>query len=370
MYRSWNSPLECVAMTIIYPVIMVGGAGTRLWPVSTRKTPKQFQPMISDKSLFQETLLRFQGRFNDVEFRDPIIVGAKIYLAQIEAQMADIGVKPTTIILEPCPRSTTPVAAIAAQLVAGLDKDALAMLVPSDHHIAAPDIFLGAINDASVTAKTGWITTFGILPTRPETGFGYIAAGEKLRGNVSKVSSFTEKPNAELAAKYLGSSNYTWNAGLFLFSPEIMTAELEKFAPDTLSLSIEALGNATKTGGGLLLEAEQFEKCDNVSLDYSIMEKTDHGAVYSPLSCGWSDVGTWQAIAQMRPEQISKGVTSLDNENCFIQTDENTQIAATGLKDLIIVAHKGRVLILPKERSQDVSKLVKQLTQDNKHPNV
>jgi len=358
--------MECAPMTKIYPIIMVGGAGTRLWPVSTQATPKQFQAMVSEKSLLQETLLRFRRHVDGIEFCDPIIIGARAYLPLIEAQIAEIGVTPTAIILEPCPRSTTPVAAIAANLVADLDQNALALLVPSDHYIAAPEVFLEAVFHASSIAQAGWITTFGIQPIRPETGFGYISAGKTLDGNISQVATFTEKPNAQTAAQYLQSRSYSWNAGIFLFTPETMRAELEKFAPKTLKLAFDAMNNAKKIGECLLLEESSFQKCEAVSLDYSVMEKTEYAAVYSPLSCGWSDVGTWSAIADMKPDQTSQNVISLNNENCYFQSDGHTQIAATGLKDLIIIAHEGGVLVVPKERCQDVSKLVEQLHDDKK----
>lgn len=348
-------------MKFIYPILMVGGAGTRLWPVSTKAMPKQFQKMVSEKSLFQETLLRLRGDVDNVRFAPPIIFGASDYLHLIEAQLAEIGITPTAIILEPCPRSTTPVAAISSEVISKVDKDALVMLVPSDHYIAQPDAFRKAIASAAPSAHAGWITTFGILATSPESGFGYICAGETIEGRISKITTFTEKPDTQTAQEYMQNERYTWNAGIFLFSPHTMLSELESLAPETFHASREALANATTKGNAKQLDEECFAKCRKISLDYSIMEKTQRGAVYAPLSCGWSDVGTWTAISELKPQQASDQIISYDNKNCYIQTDGSALVAATGLQDIIIVVHEGTILVLPKDRSQDVSKVVEAL---------
>ena len=343
---------------------MVGGAGTRLWPLSRQNKPKQFHRLTSEYSLFQETILRLRGSIDSVEFASPVIIGASAYLDHIKEQLQEIRIEPAAIFLEPCPRSTTPVAALAARFLAETAPDAIAILLPSDHYIGQVENFRQAISEAIQSAQDGWITTFGIRPTHPETGFGYIRSGECVTSNIHKVAQFTEKPDTQTALAYLKDTTYTWNSGIFMFSATTMLSELKTHAPDILTHLTEAFRRATDHQGAKLLEETAFAKCENISLDFAIMEKTSQAAVYSPLSCSWSDVGTWQAVSDLGSDTLETGnFISIDNKNCFIKTDSDTFVSALGLENLLIIAHEGNVLILPKDRSQDVSQIVAALHQ-------
>lgn len=354
-------------MKTVYPVLMVGGTGSRLWPLSTKDTPKQFQRITSSYSLFQETILRLRGAEKHINFADPIIVGAEMYHDQIIEHLNEINVQPTAIFLEPCPRSTTPVAALVARYLENNDPDAIIALLPSDHHIGKVDIFRQAVSVAAQTAQGGWIMTLGISPTSPETGFGYIQSGEKIGPNANAVAKFTEKPDAATALAYIKDPAYAWNSGIFIFTPDVMLRELETHAPKTLEAVTHALAHANQHETALLLHEEDFAKCDSISIDFAIMEKTDRAAVFSPLGCAWSDVGTWRSVAELQATSSNHdNVISIDNDNCFIKTDSTMFIAALGLTDLIIVGHEGNLLVLPKERSQNVSEIIAALKASNR----
>ena len=348
-------------MALIYPVLMVGGAGTRLWPVSKQNMPKQFQNLLGDKSLFQDTVLRVSEKIGDIEFGAPIIIGAARYLELINEQLDAIGITPSAIVLEPCPRSTTPVAAIAAKLVRGMSNDGLALLLPSDHHIGEVEMFRDAIRRATPTAQMGWITTFGIAPTHAETGFGYIRAGDAIDASTYRVDNFFEKPDLETAQTYLQHTDFSWNAGIFLFSPEHMAKELETHAPDILASSLEALAKGPKADNVYTLDEDSFGACESLSIDYSVMERTERAAVLSPLACGWSDVGNWQAIAELKGNIEDDNIVAIDADSSFLQTDGTVLVAAVGIEDLIVVAHDNTVVVLPKTQAQRVQEIVAEL---------
>lgn len=347
-------------MTLIYPVLMVGGAGTRLWPTSKNSMPKQFQPLITDRSLFEDTVLRVTGSHNDIQFTPPIIIGAKRYEGIIDSQLKNIGTQATAIILEPLQRSTTPVAAICSQILKKAD-NGIALLLPSDHHIPDTNSFRTAIAQASKTAQDGWITALGIKPTYPATGYGYIKAGRALTEKTCHIDSFREKPNLAQAHVYLDDEDYFWNSGIFLFQADRMLEELNKYASVTTSNAIDAFLHAEIKGRKIYLEDSRFSKCESISLDYSVMEKTKHAAVYTDLQCGWNDVGDWKAISDLNTCTEHANIVSIDNTNCYIHTDGSKIITALGLSDLIIVAEKDNVLIIPKARTQDVQEIIKEL---------
>ena len=244
--RAWDR--ETKGGMTIYPVIMCGGAGTRLWPVSTQDHPKQFRRLVTDKSVFQDTVLRFSTGECAGLFGPPIVISNGRYEGLIREQLDEIGVAPAAIILEPAARNTAAVAAIAARFIERLDPDALGILLPSDHFIGKPDIFCRAVQAAAATAQAGRIVTFGIHPASPETGFGYIQAGEPIGNDIRKVSAFREKPDLETAIQYLADGAYSWNAGIFLFSPETLVAELKTHAPDVLDDARAAATDADKEG--------------------------------------------------------------------------------------------------------------------------
>lgn len=338
----------------IYPVIMCGGAGTRLWPVSTQAHPKQFHRLVTDKSVFQDTVLRLGGD----GFAPPIVISNERYAGLIGDQLAEIGVAPGAVILEPMARNTAAVAAVAARYIASKDPDGLALLLPSDHFIGQPDVFVAAVLEAAAMAKSGYITTFGIRPDRPETGFGYIRRGETVGAPLFQVAEFTEKPNIDKAMQYIVDPAFSWNAGIFLFPASLMLDELEAHAPDILDASTAALEAATETGGGLLLDPECFRAVRSTSVDYAVMENTRRAAVYAPLDCQWNDIGTWAMIGAIRQQGNAHEPVQIASEGCTVLSDDSHFVALVGVKDLCVVVEQGRVLVASKDRTQDVGKVV------------
>lgn len=338
----------------IYPVIMCGGAGTRLWPVSTQAHPKQFHRLVTDKTVFQDTVLRLGGE----AFAAPIVISNQRYAGLIREQLAEIGVEAGAVILEPEARNTAAVAAVAARHIAEKDPDGLALLLPSDHFIGQPDVFVDAVRTAANTAKSGYVTTFGIKPDRPETGFGYIQRGEAIADALYTVTEFKEKPNLETAVKYIADPAFSWNAGIFLFPASLMIDELEALAPDILDAASAALDAAAEIEGGLLLDPAAFGAVRSTSVDYAVMEKTDRAAVYAPLDCQWSDIGTWAMIGAIRQEGNAIDPVTIDADGCTVQSDKDHVVALVGVTDLCVVVEENRVLVAAKDRTQDVGKVV------------
>ncbi len=342
----------------IYPVIMCGGAGTRLWPVSTSRTPKQFRRLLSDRSIFQDTVLRVQpDRLVNADPR-PLIVSNIAYRDQIEAQLEALGIEPLAILLEPEARNTAAVAAVASAFIQERDPDGLVLLLPSDHFVARPEAFCAAAIDAAPLSASGRIVTFGIAPDRPETGFGYIRSGAALTALIAAVSAFREKPDLETAQAYLGDPRYSWNAGIFLFPARLMLGELEHLAPATHGPALASLAAAKIDGAAVYLDPHAFGEADAISIDYAVMEKTAKAAVYAPLSCGWSDIGTWPMIGERQPHLTQVEPVLIDVADCIIHAHDDTLIAAIGLEGMVVVSVDGAVLVMPKSRAQDVGKVV------------
>ena len=341
----------------IYPVIMCGGAGTRLWPVSVQAHPKQFHRLVTDKTVFQDTVLRLKGD----DFAAPIVISNQRYAGLIREQLAEIGVEPGAVILEPMARNTAAVAAVAARHIAETDPDGLALLLPSDHFIGQPDVFVSAVTEAARMAKSGYITTFGIKPNRPETGFGYIQRGNTIDGSLYEVTEFKEKPNLETATKYIADPAFSWNAGIFLFPASLMLDELEQHAPDILDAASAALDAAGDLDGNILLDPECFAAVRSTSVDYAVMEQTARAAIYAPLDCQWNDIGTWGMIGAIRQQESANAPISIDAEGCTVLSDAGHVVALVGVQDLCVVVEGGRILIASKERTQDVGKVVSTL---------
>jgi len=345
----------------IHPVIMCGGAGTRLWPASDKARPKQFHSLVSDKSVFQETVLRFRTPDCTGAFAAPIIISNAAYADLIETQLAEIGVEASAILLEPMGKNTAAVAAMAARVIADRFPGGLGLLVPSDHYIGRPKTFTDAIREAAATAQAGYITTFGIAASRPETGFGYIQAGTPLAGAVSSVAAFKEKPDVATAAGYLASGQYSWNAGIFLFDAGTLLAELEMFAPDILEASSQALSAARLDGTRLFLDPDIFATIRSTSIDYALMEQTRRAAVYAPLDCAWSDIGTWSMIGDVSGRTNSPEPVSISSGECVVHAADGILVALVGVEDLVVVADGKRVLVASKNSAQDVGKVVQAL---------
>jgi mannose-1-phosphate guanylyltransferase/mannose-6-phosphate isomerase len=338
----------------IQPVIMSGGSGTRLWPLSRRARPKQFLDLASERTLFQDTVLRLCD--DESNFAPPLIIAGKDHAALVAEQLNDIGVKPADIILEPCPRNTAAVAAVAAAWTKQYNPQAFTFLSPADQHVADAEGFRRAIAQGASAADQGYIVTFGIKPTHAHTGYGYIQSGAELTGGVQKVSAFREKPDAETAQSYLNAGGYYWNAGLFLFSAQAMLDEFEAHEPDISKNAARALDESAAQRGARLLDEAVFKTCRSNSVDYAIMEKTGRAAVVPSVDVGWNDIGSWSEV------------TSDPEANHLLHHTKNVTIrssgpvvGAIGVEDLIIVATGDAVLVARRDSAQDVRALVAEL---------
>ena len=345
---------------MITPVILSGGSGTRLWPMSTPDHPKQFLALTGDETMFAQTLARAD---DPAHFTAPIIVANARHQALIEAQLGGRG---ATLLLEPAARNTAPAIALAALAA----PDAILLVMPSDHVIADPAAFQAAVARALPLAEAGWHVTFGIAPDAPETGYGYIQMGAVLAEGVQQIARFVEKPDATRAAAMLAEGGYSWNGGIFLFRADAYLAALDEHAPAIRSAAAQAMAKAeTKAGEGAgvtvnLPDADAFAAAPSESIDYAVMEKIARAAVV-PVSMGWSDVGSWDALAALNATDaegnaLSGSVIAVDSKDCFIMSDK-LRIAAIGLEGFTIIASGNDVLIMPKGRAQDVKAVVERL---------
>ncbi len=340
----------------ITPVILSGGGGTRLWPLSTPKSPKQFLRLFGDNSLFQNTIKRGA---NKRKFTPPMIVGSAKHQELTHQQLAEIGVNDAIIILEPAARNTAPAIALAALCC---DDDALMLVMPSDHLIGKEDSFLDAIECAKPAASDGYLITFGITPTKAETGYGYIKRGESLPEfkGAHNVPEFTEKPELKVAQQMLDNGNFLWNAGIFLLRADAYLDALNKYAPDILAATKKSLGN--RNGNIILPDQQAFEASPSDSIDYAVMEKADKVAVV-PIDPDWSDVGSWDSIVELHEAQYqgSDNITigqskTIDAKGNLIWSEDN-EVQMIGVDNLIVIVNEGKVVILPRGQSQKVKKL-------------
>ena len=338
---------------LITPVILSGGAGTRLWPMSRAECPKQFLALTSEQTMFQMTALRT----NDAEaFARPMIVANAAHADMIDDQLAAIGISDAALLLEPCARNTAPAIALAA--LAANDPEAPLLVMPSDHVIEDVAAFHAAIAAALPLVEQGWLTTFGISPTGPETGYGYIQGGEALADGVRSVRRFVEKPDAARAAEMIASGDHVWNGGIFLFRADICLGALATHAPDMLAAAQAAMKNAKRSGNRIHPDETAFAASPADSIDYAVMEKAakeEPGRVaVVPVDMGWSDVGSWDALAEIAPADDS--ATSIDTSGNFVKSD-GIHIHLAGVDDMIVVASGNDVLIVPRGKSQDVKKI-------------
>jgi mannose-1-phosphate guanylyltransferase/mannose-6-phosphate isomerase len=337
----------------IQPVIMSGGAGTRLWPMSRQARPKQFLPLTGERSLFQETALRLSGP----RYLAPVVIAGAPHRALVAEQLSAIGVAPAAIIIEPMARNTAAVAAVASAWTARSHENALVLLSPADHHVGDANAFRAAIARGAAAASKGAIVTLGIKPSEPQTGFGYIETGASVADGVFEVAAFREKPDRPTAERYLAGGRHFWNSGVFLFSPAAMDAELHAHAPAIRKCAAAALAAARESGGALTLDPAIFADCPSDSIDYAVMEKTRRAAVVAPVDAGWSDIGSWTALDALLDDVR---VSALDCGANVIRTD-GPFVAAIGVSDLIIVATDDAVLVAPKDRAQDVKRVIDDL---------
>src|SRR6185312_1599858 len=280
-------------MSVIHPIVLSGGAGSRLWPLSRSLFPKQLLALTSERSLIQETVARAAGQ----GFSAPLIVCNVEHRFLIAEQMREAGIRPGAIVLEPEGRNTAPAAAVAALLVEKQDPGALMLLIPADHVIRDVAAFQASVACAAAAARTGYLVTFGITPDVPETGYGYIRKGRALASldGCFAVERFVEKPDAATAAGYVASGDYSWNSGMFLFQADVFLAELERLEPELLAQCRAAIGGGKQDLDFFRLDQPSFAKARSISIDYAVMERTDKAAIV-PVQMGWSDIGSWDSL--------------------------------------------------------------------------
>jgi mannose-1-phosphate guanylyltransferase len=339
----------------IVPVILSGGGGTRLWPLSTAEKPKQFLALTSDRTMFQLTMDRVQDR---AVFAAPIIVANAAHADLVEAQY---DVNDATLLLEPCARNTAPAIALAA--LAAADPQAVLLVMPSDHVITDVAAFHAATQAALAFAEQGWLVTYGITPTSPETGYGYIRMGAALgSGGVHQVDRFVEKPDLARAEAMLAQGNHSWNGGIFLFRADTYLGALASHAPDILAAAQKAMSNAARIANRVTPDAEAFAACPADSIDYAVMEKAERVAVV-PVSMGWSDVGSWDALYELAAKDgvhnALSGSVRIDTASGNLIHADGIRVSVHGVNDVIIVANGREVMILPRGQSQKVRDFAK-----------
>ena len=347
---------------MIVPVILSGGSGTRLWPLSREAYPKQFLPLVDQNTMLQNTALRIAGL---ADVAAPLVVCNQEHRFMVAEQLRAIGIQPATAILEPVGRNTAPAVAVAALHAQCDGADPTLLILPADHVIADVEGFRAAVRQVATHAEAGRLITFGIVPTAPETGYGYIKAGAPLDDSgVCAVERFVEKPDTDTAQTYFQSGTYSWNSGMFMFRASSFLAELEQFAPAVLAACQQALAAGRADRDFLWLDGAAFAACPKDSIDYAVMEKTDH-AVVLPLEVGWNDVGSWSALWEVGERNgdgnIARGdVIEVDTRDSYV--DATSRLVATvGVEHLVVVETADAVLVATKDRVQDVKTVVDRL---------
>ena len=343
----------------VVPVVLCGGSGTRLWPLSTADKPKQLLPLVSEHTMLQDTLLRVRNLPMPVS--PPVVVCNERFGAVVAAQISVLGGAAGSVVLEPVGRNSAPAATIAAlvarELVGGKN-DPLLLVLPSDHVIRSPAAFAAAVAAAAVPAHAGYLTTFGVVPAEPATGYGYIRRGEE-RDGWAEVAEFVEKPDAATARAYLDSGRYLWNSGMFLFGAQTWLGEIATHEPRMLAACEDALAASVRIDGFVRL-AESFAACPANSIDYAVMEKTSRAAVV-PLSAGWSDVGSWSSLhdvlAKDRDGNVASGDVILESCRDTYVSANHRLVAAIGLDGVVVVETEDAVLVVAREHAETVKRV-------------
>jgi len=358
---------------VLIPVVLSGGSGTRLWPLSRELYPKQLLPLVGKGTMLQETLARLRG----VDaVGEPVVVCNESHRFLVAEQLRAVNAKSQAIVLEPVGRNTAPAIAVAAMAAvtgksssAKAQDDAILLVLPADHVIRNVEAFQAAIAVGRKAAEQGKLVTFGVVPNKPETGYGYIkrAAGS---GPTFPIERFVEKPDLPTATQYVASKEYFWNSGMFMFRASTVLDELRSLAPQIYEACAQAFTAAKHDLDFTRLPAKEFGACPSDSFDYAVMEKTRHGVVV-PLDAGWSDVGSWSALHEAIPGDASDNVSIgdvlvEDSAGCYLQSTSRL-VAAVGLKDHVVVETKDAVLVAPKDRVQDVKRLVEQLKKQGRY---
>ena len=348
---------------MLVPVILSGGSGTRLWPLSRELYPKQLLPLVGKGTMLQETLARLAGVQS---VGAPIVVCNESHRFLVAEQLLEAGAKPQAIVLEPVGRNTAPAVAIAAMAaVADLpasskSADPILLILPADHVIQNVNAFQSAVSVGLKAAEQGKLVTFGVVPTKPETGYGYIRKADGA-GPAFPIAQFVEKPDLPTAQRYVASQEYFWNSGMFMFKASAVLDELRQLAPEIYQACAQTYTAAKRDLDFTRLPAKEFSASPSISFDYAVMEKTQHGVVV-PLDAQWCDVGSWSALHEAIPADPQGNVCIGDvltsaTEDCYLQSTSRL-VAAVGLKNHVVVESKDAVLVAPKDRVQDVKDLV------------
>jgi mannose-1-phosphate guanylyltransferase/mannose-6-phosphate isomerase len=355
----------------IIPVILSGGSGTRLWPVSRSSFPKQLWPLVSERTLLQETAQRACG----ADFAPPIVVCNQEHRFLIAEQLRAIGIEGARILLEPVGRNSAPAIAAAAILVAEQDPDAVLWMMAADASIADTAALHASLDIAATAARAGHIVTFGMRPTAPETGYGYIEQGRKLAAapGAYSVARVLEKPDAAMAALLVADGRHLWNSGMFIFTARTLLTEFASHAPDVLHAVQQAVAQRREDLDFIRLGEAAFSSSPSISLDYAVAERTSHAAVV-PADLGWSDVGSWGALWELGPKDANGNVSVGDvlleaAKNCYVRSD-GMLAAVVGLEDAVIVVTEDAVLAMHRDHAQDVKTVVDRLKADKRHEAV
>ncbi len=342
---------------MLIPVLLSGGVGSRLWPVSREGRPKQFLPLGGTLSMLQET----SQRVSDLDAAQPMVVCNDAHRFLVAEQLREINLSPSALILEPAGRNTAPAIALAAIRALAISADAVLLVLPADHYIRDVDAFSQAVRLALPVAGEGRLVTFGVVPSRPETGYGYIRCGDSLAEGVSELAEFVEKPDAATAEQYVEAGNYLWNSGMFLFRADRYMAVLKEQNPAIHEACVAAMGKAQTDLDFLRPDEDAFLACPSDSIDYAVMEHTDAGAVVS-LDCGWSDIGAWDALwAVGTPDAdgnvIDGDVLAHNTHNSYLRS-ETRLITTAGVDNLVVVETADAILVADKDKVQGVKDIV------------
>jgi mannose-1-phosphate guanylyltransferase/mannose-6-phosphate isomerase len=373
-------------MTIdVFPVILSGGSGTRLWPYSREAFPKQFLSFVGDQTLLQDTIARIAAldeaaSGQSIRVGTPLVICNELHRFLVAEQLREIGFESAPIVLEPIGRNTAPAVTLAAlQATCDGRSDPVLVVMPSDHHVERVAEFRQRVAAAVELAANGMLVTFGIVPDRPETGYGYIRKGSPLGHDAFALSAFVEKPDVQTAAEYLHSGAYLWNSGLFVMKASVWLAAIARHRPDIDAQCRICFAEAKREGDFIRVDRELFQACPSDSIDYAVMERLDEGereraAAVLALDVGWSDLGSWSAISDLKVQDADGNVThgdvfSKDSHNCLLHA-QGRFLAALGVDDLVIVETTDAVLVAHKDKAQDIKAVTEHLRAAERHEHV